>query len=186
MRDAVEKLVGDAVEEAVLQEFERLAQEVQVKPSYGLADEDIARMLKEGFASAETDMAARALRDAYSGGAIAPMRQWLEPTDIDGAYAVQEINTRFWVDQGRRIVGRKAGLTLDVMTSVMQKTMGTSGSESSPHLACAGPQGTAPSSSRTVTSPSASANCSRCSSRSPRSPARRSGRRVRRRALSAR
>ncbi|HMS20094.1 fumarylacetoacetate hydrolase family protein [uncultured Sphingorhabdus sp.] len=57
------------------------------------------------------ETAARALRNAYSGGAIAPMRQWLEPTDVDGAYAVQEINTRFWVDQGRRIVGRKAGLT---------------------------------------------------------------------------
>lgn len=57
------------------------------------------------------EKAARALRDAYSGGAIPPMRDWLEPTDADGAYAVQEINTRFWVDQGRRILGRKAGLT---------------------------------------------------------------------------
>ena len=37
---------------------------VQVKPSYGLADDDIARMLKEGFASAEEDMRARALREA--------------------------------------------------------------------------------------------------------------------------
>jgi molecular chaperone HscA len=37
---------------------------VQVKPSYGLADDDIARMLKEGFSSAETDMQARALREA--------------------------------------------------------------------------------------------------------------------------
>jgi 2-keto-4-pentenoate hydratase len=57
------------------------------------------------------ETAARALRDAYAGGVIAPMRQWLEPTDVDGAYKVQEINTRFWVEQGRRIVGRKAGLT---------------------------------------------------------------------------
>lgn len=57
------------------------------------------------------ETAARALRDAYAGAAIAPMRQWLEPTDVDGAYAVQEINTRFWQAQGRRIVGRKAGLT---------------------------------------------------------------------------
>lgn len=57
------------------------------------------------------ETAARALRDAYSGGVILPMRQWLEPTNVDGAYAVQEINTRFWVEQGRRIVGRKAGLT---------------------------------------------------------------------------
>ena len=37
---------------------------VQVKPSYGLADDDIARMLKEGFTSAEEDMQARALREA--------------------------------------------------------------------------------------------------------------------------
>jgi molecular chaperone HscA len=37
---------------------------VQVKPSYGLADDDIARMLKEGFSSAEADMQARALREA--------------------------------------------------------------------------------------------------------------------------
>lgn len=37
---------------------------VQVKPSYGLADDDIARMLKESFSSAEADMQARALREA--------------------------------------------------------------------------------------------------------------------------
>jgi molecular chaperone HscA len=38
--------------------------QVTVKPSYGLADEDIARMLKEGFGAAEADAAARALREA--------------------------------------------------------------------------------------------------------------------------
>jgi molecular chaperone HscA len=37
---------------------------VSVKPSYGLADEDIARMLREGFGAAESDAAARALREA--------------------------------------------------------------------------------------------------------------------------
>ncbi len=37
---------------------------VQVKPSYGLSDEQIAGMLKDGFASAESDMQARALREA--------------------------------------------------------------------------------------------------------------------------
>ena len=37
---------------------------VVVKPSYGLADEQIAQMLKDGFAHAEGDMAARALREA--------------------------------------------------------------------------------------------------------------------------
>jgi 2-keto-4-pentenoate hydratase len=56
------------------------------------------------------DLASR-LRDAYSGGAVAPLRDGLDPVDVAGAYAVQTINTRFWEAQGRRIVGRKAGLT---------------------------------------------------------------------------
>ncbi|WP_397532860.1 Fe-S protein assembly chaperone HscA [Roseateles sp.] len=37
---------------------------VQVKPSYGLSDDQVAAMLKDGFAAAETDMQARALREA--------------------------------------------------------------------------------------------------------------------------
>jgi 2-keto-4-pentenoate hydratase len=57
------------------------------------------------------DDLARRLRDAYSGGVIAPLRDGLDPVDADGAYAVQTINTRFWAAQGRLIVGRKAGLT---------------------------------------------------------------------------
>ncbi|PKP64592.1 MAG: 2-keto-4-pentenoate hydratase [Alphaproteobacteria bacterium HGW-Alphaproteobacteria-7] len=54
---------------------------------------------------------ARRLRDAYSRGTVPPLRDGLGPADADGAYAVQTINTRFWEAQGRRIVGRKAGLT---------------------------------------------------------------------------
>ncbi|MDP3673786.1 MAG: fumarylacetoacetate hydrolase family protein [Novosphingobium sp.] len=57
------------------------------------------------------DDLARRLRDAYAVGAVPPLRDGLDPVDIDGAYAVQTINTRFWEAQGRRIVGRKAGLT---------------------------------------------------------------------------
>jgi len=37
---------------------------ITVKPSYGLADEDIARMLQESFTTAEVDMKARALRES--------------------------------------------------------------------------------------------------------------------------
>jgi molecular chaperone HscA len=37
---------------------------VTVKPSYGLADEQIAAMLRDGFAHADEDMAARKLREA--------------------------------------------------------------------------------------------------------------------------
>lgn len=55
--------------------------------------------------------AALLLRKAYAEGAVAPLRQWLDPTDAEGAYAVQAINTRFWEGEGRRLVGRKAGLT---------------------------------------------------------------------------
>lgn len=51
------------------------------------------------------------LREAYANGAVAPLRDGLEPTDGAGAYAVQDINTRHWVESGRRIVGRKIGLT---------------------------------------------------------------------------
>ena len=37
---------------------------ITVKPSYGLADDEIARMLREGFARADEDAAARSLREA--------------------------------------------------------------------------------------------------------------------------
>ena len=37
---------------------------VTVKPSYGLADDEVARMLREGFAHAEEDVVARRLREA--------------------------------------------------------------------------------------------------------------------------
>jgi len=37
---------------------------IAVKPSYGLSDDAIAQMLQEGFATAESDMQDRALREA--------------------------------------------------------------------------------------------------------------------------
>ncbi|MEY3488100.1 MAG: hypothetical protein RL075_2105, partial [Pseudomonadota bacterium] len=37
---------------------------IDVKPSYGLSDDDIARMLQESFSTAQQDMAARALAEA--------------------------------------------------------------------------------------------------------------------------
>lgn len=67
---------------------------------------------------ADHDELARRLRAAYAGGAVAPLRDGLDPLDADGAYAVQGINTRYWQAQGRRIVGRKAGLTA---TAVQQQ-----------------------------------------------------------------
>ena len=50
---------------------------------------------------------ASALRDADSGDIIPPLRPELDPTDVDGAYAVQAINTDFWTANGRTFSGRK-------------------------------------------------------------------------------
>jgi 2-keto-4-pentenoate hydratase len=59
--------------------------------------------------------AARRLREAYGGTVIEPLRDVLAPTDVAGAYAVQSINTRHWLAQGRRIAGRKIGLTAEAV-----------------------------------------------------------------------
>jgi 2-keto-4-pentenoate hydratase len=64
--------------------------------------------------------AAAKLRAAYAEGPVAPLRGLLAPTDAAGAYAVQQINTRYWLSQGRRIVGRKIGLTAEAV----QKQLG--------------------------------------------------------------
>ncbi|MCO7636635.1 fumarylacetoacetate hydrolase family protein [Pseudomonas sp. S 311-6] len=63
---------------------------------------------------------AKALRDAYEMGPIPSLRDCLAPDDIDGAYEIQSINTRYWTEQGRRIVGRKVGLT----ATAVQKQLG--------------------------------------------------------------
>lgn len=56
--------------------------------------------------------AADLLLAAQRGGqTIAPLRDRLARTDVDGAYAIQEANTRAWLAEGRRLVGRKIGLT---------------------------------------------------------------------------
>ena len=46
------------------EETSGVAASISVVPSYGLSDEQIARMLGEGFAAAEDDMRARALRES--------------------------------------------------------------------------------------------------------------------------
>lgn len=57
------------------------------------------------------DVLAARLRAAYGGPPVAPLRDGLDPTDAAGAYAVQSVNTKFWQAEGRRVSGRKIGLT---------------------------------------------------------------------------
>lgn len=57
-------------------------------------------------------MAAAQLRNAHDTcAACAPVRMLLPDGDVGAAYAVQQVNTRQWIASGRRLVGRKIGLT---------------------------------------------------------------------------
>ena len=65
------------------------------------------------------ETAARQLRDAYKGETVSSLRGLLETDDTDGAYQVQDLNTRFWKKQGRRVVGRKIGLTAKAVQQLL-------------------------------------------------------------------
>ena len=63
--------------------------------------------------SADTplEVAARALREAYKGAPIQPLRGTLGADDANAAYEIQAINTAHWIADGRVPVGHKVGLT---------------------------------------------------------------------------
>jgi 2-keto-4-pentenoate hydratase len=66
----------------------------------------------DGTAPLSTKAAAALLKAAHaSGQPVAPLRDRLSKADLDSAYAIQEFNTRAWLAEGRRLVGRKIGLT---------------------------------------------------------------------------
>ena len=54
---------------------------------------------------------AQILREAYTLGPIEPLRSHLDGKDSKTAYAIQNINTQFWLECGRKIIGKKIGLT---------------------------------------------------------------------------
>jgi 2-keto-4-pentenoate hydratase len=62
----------------------------------------------------------RLYQAALSSVACAPVRDVLPAADVDAAYAVQELNTERALQSGRRIVGRKIGLT----SAAVQKQLG--------------------------------------------------------------
>ncbi len=71
---------------------------------------------------AALELAATRLRNAYALGPVGPLRDTMDASDIDSAYAVQSINTEFWRQAGRRVVGQKIGLT----SIAVQRQLGVS------------------------------------------------------------
>lgn len=66
------------------------------------------------------DQAAALLRTAVETGTpIAPLRDRLETPDAATAYAIQEANTRHWIENGRHLVGRKIGATSKAVQNLL-------------------------------------------------------------------
>ena len=55
--------------------------------------------------------ATRIRRAASSGKPCKPIRDLIKKGDLEAAYNIQQFNTEFWINEGRRPVGRKVGLT---------------------------------------------------------------------------
>ena len=69
----------------------------------------------------EYESIALKLRDIYDSHEYCkPIRDDYANLDIDSAYRIQDINTDYWLEQGRQLVGRKLGLT----SKVVQKQLG--------------------------------------------------------------
>src|SRR5688500_1025799 len=76
---------------------------------------------KPGPTAHKIEQLAKRLRTAHETGiATPPLRDELPAGDLAAAYAVQNINTRHWLKQGRRLIGRKIGLT----SKTVQKQLG--------------------------------------------------------------
>jgi 2-keto-4-pentenoate hydratase len=62
--------------------------------------------------------AARKIREAYASGTpIPPLNADFAADDIATGYAIQDTNTKHWIADGRRLVGRKIGLTSQAVQS---------------------------------------------------------------------
>jgi molecular chaperone HscA len=86
---------------------------IDVKPSYGLADDDIARMLRDGFASADQDAAARSLREARveaermvlaTQSALAADGDLLSPADREAIEALMASTTQAALQTDHRAI----------------------------------------------------------------------------------
>jgi 2-keto-4-pentenoate hydratase len=71
-------------------------------------------------ASTAGALAARLREAGATGVATAPIRDDIPAGDVAAAYAIQQANTDFWLAAGRRLAGRKIGLT----AKAVQKQLG--------------------------------------------------------------
>ena len=68
----------------------------------------------------DIDAAAARLRAVYeSREGCLPLHNEFPATDVDTAYRIQSANTDYWLAQGKRLVGRKIGLTAKAVQSQM-------------------------------------------------------------------
>jgi len=59
------------------------------------------------------------LRAGYGGTPVEPIRDAIGGDNADAAYAIQDINTEIWLAGGRRLAGRKIGLTSEKVQQQM-------------------------------------------------------------------
>jgi 2-keto-4-pentenoate hydratase len=71
----------------------------------------VSRELNVGLDAGDVAEHAAHIRNAYQGQAIPPIREAAPGATLDDAYAIQDANTRHWVEQGRVAIGAKIGLT---------------------------------------------------------------------------
>jgi 2-keto-4-pentenoate hydratase len=57
------------------------------------------------------ELADRLRNAGETGTPIKPIRDELPSGDVAAAYAIQKMNTQYWLKRGRRLIGRKIGLT---------------------------------------------------------------------------
>jgi 2-keto-4-pentenoate hydratase len=75
---------------------------------------------KKIAAAAINALAERLRKAGETGVATQPIRDAIPVGDVVSAYAIQNVNTRYWIKNGRRLVGRKIGLT----AKAVQKQLG--------------------------------------------------------------
>ena len=89
------------------------------KGSQNVATKAAAKVTKVSPATIKK-LAERLRKAGESGVATTPIRDEIPVGDVAAAYAIQNLNTQYWIKARRRVVGRKIGLT----AKAVQKQLG--------------------------------------------------------------